>query len=382
MCAEDIPGCEGACVLETLTDDPVAFIGTLAEWGIPLDNTLLDILQTWFPMPVGLPVGVTPSNFYSFIENYERYWRGQPFDAAGCAAEVDERILAPLQAAQEMLDRQPYLTRMTSSMSASEMTVDPYFSFNPDLPDVARARTAVLTIDCTTETEENAPRFWTFSDGSTLVDVPLALRDELDFGPTDEIAAETVELLGRSGPPIVVTDRGAEIDALAASRQAALDALFLPPGETGGSPVDTDTLDTDAVLPIETDTDPVVETDTLPPIETDTDPVVETDTVETLPPVETDTDPAVETDTVPPVETDTTPPAETDTTPEETDTTPVETDTTPEETDTVPTTDTDPVDGPKDADPVDPTGCGGCSHQSPPSAIAGVLLLALRRRRS
>jgi hypothetical protein len=34
---------------------------------------------------------------------------------------------------------------------------------------------------------------------------------------------------------------------------------------------------------------------------------------------------------------------------------------------------------PKSADPV--TSCGGCAHQGPPSAIAG-LLLALGRRRA
>lgn len=386
VCAEDIPGCEGECVLATLEDDPVSFIGTIAEWNLPLDTTLLDILQTCFPMPAGLPAWVTPSNFYSFIESYERYWRGQPLDAVACAAMVEERILAPLQAAQEMLDSQPYLTRMTSSMSASEMTVDPYFSFNPDLPDVSPVRHATLTIDCTTvQSEEDAPRWWTYADGSVLVDVPPSQRDELEAGPVDQIAAERVEMMGRSGPPILVDDRSADIEALADARRQAVDALRPAPGETGQPDSDEDSdpdTDSETVVPVETDaeTDVVAETDL--PVETDpeTDLVVETDTE----PVETggETDLAAETDSED-LETDTDL-AETD---GETDR-PIETDLPADSDETELPADTDDPE-PEETDtpaivddvPTNAKDCGGCSHSAPTAAWMFLLWPLLRRRR-
>jgi MYXO-CTERM domain-containing protein len=47
-----------------------------------------------------------------------------------------------------MLTRNAYLTRLTSTISPSEMTVDPVFGFNPDLGDVSNYHEATLAFDC------------------------------------------------------------------------------------------------------------------------------------------------------------------------------------------------------------------------------------------
>ncbi|MEQ1508642.1 MAG: DUF2330 domain-containing protein, partial [Myxococcota bacterium] len=57
------------------------------------------------------------------------------FDPVLATDDLEARVLAPLRAAQRLLDDHPRLTRMTSSLDAVEMTVDPVFVMNHDLDD-------------------------------------------------------------------------------------------------------------------------------------------------------------------------------------------------------------------------------------------------------
>ena len=45
-------------------------------------------------------------------------------------------------------ESRPYLTRLYTTMSADEMTMDPVFEFNPDLPDVSNVHTANRYVRC------------------------------------------------------------------------------------------------------------------------------------------------------------------------------------------------------------------------------------------
>lgn len=47
-----------------------------------------------------------------------------------------------------MLDKHPTLSRLYTTLSAEEMTLDPIFTFNPDLEDVSNQHTAERVIEC------------------------------------------------------------------------------------------------------------------------------------------------------------------------------------------------------------------------------------------
>jgi hypothetical protein len=61
---------------------------------------------------------------------------------------LEDNVIKPMRDVQELLDRQPYLTRFYSTLSAAEMTVDPVFAYNPDLPDVSNVHSAERVIEC------------------------------------------------------------------------------------------------------------------------------------------------------------------------------------------------------------------------------------------
>ncbi len=63
-------------------------------------------------------------------------------------AQILEDIIEPLAETLAVFEGDPYLTRFFTTLSPDEMTLDPEFSFNPDLPDQALERNAKLIVKC------------------------------------------------------------------------------------------------------------------------------------------------------------------------------------------------------------------------------------------
>jgi hypothetical protein len=61
---------------------------------------------------------------------------------------MDDGVIASMRVVQELIDRRPYVTRLYSTLSAAEMTVDPVFTMNPDLEEVSNTHTADRIIEC------------------------------------------------------------------------------------------------------------------------------------------------------------------------------------------------------------------------------------------
>jgi hypothetical protein len=61
---------------------------------------------------------------------------------------VEANVIEPMRGVQALIDQAPYATRLYSTLSAAEMTVDPVFVNNPDLPDVNNIRQANRVIEC------------------------------------------------------------------------------------------------------------------------------------------------------------------------------------------------------------------------------------------
>jgi hypothetical protein len=69
-------------------------------------------------------------------------------DALKLLAGLQQHVIDPMLETQRLLISQPYLTRMFTTMSAEDMTVDPLFSINADLADISNVHTAEQVIEC------------------------------------------------------------------------------------------------------------------------------------------------------------------------------------------------------------------------------------------
>jgi len=144
---EPLPPREPALAAST---DAYAFFNELLYEGFRGDSQMLGLFEQFLPEPQELVTqGVSEQSFYNCLSCYSQYVDPIPFDAPTFAAAIDERVVQPLHDAQALFDRLPHLTRLTSSVSPEEMTVDPTFVFNADMDqDVGKDHVARLDVLC------------------------------------------------------------------------------------------------------------------------------------------------------------------------------------------------------------------------------------------
>ena len=148
------------------------------------------------------PDGVTFGQLWACTSCYADQVDLSAWDSAVFAQRVDERIIAPGVHANEILTTHSYLTRMYTTMSPHEMTEDPMFWENPDLPDVAGAQTASQLANC------EGPAWYEFPSGRRL-----ALADNFSWPLVPGMPVlEKVERIPAVGAPMVETDYNAAID--------------------------------------------------------------------------------------------------------------------------------------------------------------------------
>jgi MYXO-CTERM domain-containing protein len=63
-------------------------------------------------------------------------------------AALEENVIEPMRVVQKLIDAHPQVTRLYTTLSAEEMTLDPLFTFNPDLPELSNIHTAQRIIEC------------------------------------------------------------------------------------------------------------------------------------------------------------------------------------------------------------------------------------------
>jgi hypothetical protein len=151
-----------------------------------------------------VPAGVAEQDFYACLSCYAGLIDAAAWDPAAFAAAFTERIVAPLQHGEELLATWPYVTRLYTTISPHEMTVDPFFAENAALPDVPNRHGAEREQHCC----GNAMRL----PGGRLVWMPGNLWPAWD---EDMPWAERVEEHAEGGgAPIVLADHGALIDTV------------------------------------------------------------------------------------------------------------------------------------------------------------------------
>ena len=75
--------------------------------------------------------------------------QGVVFDTSVYLQQLYKMVIKPMIDTQDLFDSRPYITRLYTTMSADEMTLDPIFDFNGDLDDVSNVHTAQQHLSCT-----------------------------------------------------------------------------------------------------------------------------------------------------------------------------------------------------------------------------------------
>lgn len=214
--------------------DAIDLDQALRDANIPITTGTMPLLSRFIEKPSD---DITDGNFFSCISCW--FGRGErTVDGAALAEVLDAEWVEVMRHGQSLLDDAEILTRLSSSMSADEMTLDPQFVLNPDMGDVSNQHNATIMMDCNgRHSFSKAPRRLVLEDGRELalpsIEEMSSTWDEWT-GDVSTIAAQRIESTGASGPPEIVTDKTAEIDAALEDLNAAVGGCGCNSGGPGG----------------------------------------------------------------------------------------------------------------------------------------------------
>lgn len=126
--------------------DPAIFLRTLTARGYPPEARLLELFQRHLEPPsAGLDTA-----YYNCLVLQTTSACGEPnrFDPVGLAEGIERDITAPRRDAHALVHRHGYLTRLFTTMSAEDMTLDPVFVTDPEQGDVDNRHVATLVTEC------------------------------------------------------------------------------------------------------------------------------------------------------------------------------------------------------------------------------------------
>ena len=234
------------------------------------------------------PSGVSLSSFTRCFNCYYGPTDVIPgFDEDAFLDAIEANVLQPLTDARAHVESRPHISRLYTTMSAPQMTLDPEFDFNASLPDLSNVHTATRTIECApTVTRFQAPWRVELPQGDTV-------RGQGRSWPLPSNAAQPandrVEQLGMTGAPTTITNNRSAIEAALAAHNATVPAPPQPDPDAGaaeagtaldsgidggGGEADADPL-ADADPPVATDTGSLADAD--PPMATDTGSLTDAD---------------------------------------------------------------------------------------------------------
>ncbi|MBK7584355.1 MAG: DUF2330 domain-containing protein [Myxococcales bacterium] len=186
-------------VVDELNKQGLAYCstGNACIYQHPLVSSLL---HQYLPVPTG----VKEDDFYTCLSCYQAQIDTTKWNAAEFAAAFKLRIIDPAVHAKALLAKWPYLTRLFTTISPSEMTEDPIFRPAPGEPPVAPIQTAVQRITCSGQR------------GMILPDSREVALDGLAWPPWDSLMpwVEEIEEYPVGGTKITLVDNTKKIDAL------------------------------------------------------------------------------------------------------------------------------------------------------------------------
>lgn len=249
--------------LEGFTD-PGEFLNAALSQNLPRTSQLQDLLRKFIPKPEAYKAK-SDQEFYGCLQQQCGKAGGYPcdpvcaaikadvakqaFDAKGLAAAIQSELVLPLNEVQTSFDTHPYLTRLFTLVSPEEMTKDPIFAFNADLPDVSNQHTTKGFPVCPAGSDKATHAKLVFADASTLT-LPLpksfldgcfgysggpggfpgsggtAAEQKGDIVTAGGQPARSIEVLDESGQPLVIDQSVADqVDAQLANAEVGKPSL-------------------------------------------------------------------------------------------------------------------------------------------------------------
>ncbi|MEM6954643.1 MAG: DUF2330 domain-containing protein [Myxococcota bacterium] len=162
------------------------------------------------PRPADVPEDQWIASPLEWIWNLDDTVEG--FDPASFLARLEADVLEPVRATAALFESAAKVTRFYTTMSPDEMTVDPVFDFNADLPDYSNAHLQTRIIECNPSVSQfDAPWRIQFDDGTVVrgdgQTWPLLGNDALP-------ANRRVLRVGTEGEGEVIIDNSAAILAV------------------------------------------------------------------------------------------------------------------------------------------------------------------------
>jgi len=185
--------------------DDANFVAQLASNFVFPQTKTLEILRRQLPLPAG-----NDEFIYQIPELVSDVFTAEQLASARTAivSELSDGVVAALEESLAVFDGNPYLTRLYTTLSAEDMTLDPCFSFNPDLEDQSLERRATLHVACTLTGTK-----WTLTLGPGTGRDGVKVIDGTNLPPSfqpptiEQDAVWRTETVTTSGPPSVVTQK-------------------------------------------------------------------------------------------------------------------------------------------------------------------------------
>jgi len=214
--------------------DPGKFLQQLLMDNWPRTTQVQNLIKKYMPKPEAYAAKTDQEFYTGCIQNQSCESNGsceawckeakaivaKGFNPKALAADLDALVLVPLKKAQSQFETIPYLTRLFTTVDPKEMTKDPIYGFNAELPDVSNDHQIKGTPICAPG-DKYKPTSYTleYNDGSMLT-FPMP-KDTYAcgyyYGPGGPLdtksgplvteggyAAQKVEVLDETGQPVEI----------------------------------------------------------------------------------------------------------------------------------------------------------------------------------
>lgn len=192
-----------------------AYLARLREKGFDF-AAMQPVLERHFIYPSSAQiVGVDRDAYFLNLDQFlPLYDADATIDAPALTAELWERVVEPTLAAAQLFYRHPKMTRFYTTLSPEEMTKDPVFAFNPDLPDISEQHVATVTNLC----EGDLPWEMALPDGRKYYGAERTSFTERVFNVSPKFPKTVeVQILREEGQPEIVVSNASLLAEAAAS---------------------------------------------------------------------------------------------------------------------------------------------------------------------
>ena len=167
-----------------------------------LDEDMQRILRAHVVPPEGLTVDEVLTFFFDYMD--------LPVDGGAIASDLTTEILDVRGPINALFARHPYLTRVFTTLSPAEMIDDPVFSFNADLAEQPRTRTATQVFNC----DDRSTHLRLANGRRVALDEPIQREGGETVRGIEQLGAALIERQFAAGQSEVVEDRRGQIGSL------------------------------------------------------------------------------------------------------------------------------------------------------------------------